>query len=132
MKEIFILISFFILSSPLFCQEEKGVLYLRKIDGKWGWYTSGGEKNGVKYVGEIENGKPNGQGTETFANGNKYVGVYKEGKRNGQFTVTFSDGDKFVGEYKEGKRNGQFNVTYSNGDKFVGEYKEGKMNGQGK
>jgi len=33
-----------------------------------------------KYVGEWENGHPNGQGTKTYENGDKYVGEWEEGK----------------------------------------------------
>ena len=37
------------------------VLYGRAVYGEFGWYKSGDEKKDVKYVGEIENGVPNGQ-----------------------------------------------------------------------
>ena len=43
------------------------------------------------YVGEWQNGKPNGKGTFTYTNGNKYVGEYKNYKRNGQGTYTFAN-----------------------------------------
>ena len=32
------------------------------------------------YVGNWKNGKPNGQGTETWSNGKKYEGEWKDGK----------------------------------------------------
>jgi hypothetical protein len=47
---------------------------------------------GHTYIGEFKGGKPNGQGTYTYANGSKYVGEYKDGKRNGQGTYTYADG----------------------------------------
>lgn len=87
--------------------------------------------NGDKYVGQMKDGKYNGQGTYTWANGNKYVGEYKDGKRNGQGTFTWPDGDKYVGEFKDGNFNGQGTYTYADGDKYVGEYKDDKPNGQG-
>jgi hypothetical protein len=60
-------------------KKEKGVLYERKVNGEWGWYKSKKYKKDGKYVGEIENRKPNGQGTETWDK-NKYIGEYKDGK----------------------------------------------------
>ena len=87
--------------------------------------------NGDKFVGEHKDGKENGQGTYTWSSGEKFVGEFKDGKENGQGTHTWPSGDKFVGEYKDGKRNGQGTMTFANGDKFVGEYKDGKPNGKG-
>ena len=112
-------------------KKEKGVLYERRVNGKWEWYKSKKGKRDSKYVGEIENGKPNGQGTLSYLSGTKYVGEYKDGKKNGQGTQTGSDGEKYVGEWKDGKRNGQGTETFPNGSKYVGEWKNGKENGQG-
>jgi len=44
------------------------------------------------YLGEVKDGKPDGQGTVTWADGNIYVGAYKDGIRNGQGTTTFISG----------------------------------------
>ena len=46
-------------------KKKKGVLFFINRNWKVGWYEDGDEENDGKYVGEIENGKPNGQGTET-------------------------------------------------------------------
>jgi hypothetical protein len=75
------------------------------VNGKWGWYKSGNEKKDGKYVGEIENGVPNGQGTFTSPSrfGRNYEGEWKDGRRNGQGTGTYFDGDKEVGEFKNGR-----------------------------
>jgi hypothetical protein len=59
--------------------------------------------NGDTYVGEWKNGRPNGEGTYTFADGTKYVGKWKDGKAHGQGTETSPNGDKYVGEWKNGK-----------------------------
>jgi len=85
----------------------------------------------LTYFGEFKEGKPNGQGTETYSDGAKYVGEWKDGNRNGQGTDTYSDGAKYVGEFKDDKKHGQGTYTWPNGDKYVGEWKEGKLNGQG-
>ena len=88
-----------------------------------------GPKN--KYLGDIEDMKPNGQGTLTTSDGEKYVGGFKNGKKSGQGALTTSDGEKHVGVFKNGKKNGQGTLTTSDGKKYVGVFKNGKKNGQG-
>jgi hypothetical protein len=104
----------------------KGVLYELLVDGEFGWYKSGDEKKDIKYVGEIINGKPNGQGKLTYPIGSKYVGEHKDGEMSGQGTYTWSDGSKYVGEFKDDKFHGQGTLTRPNGYKYVGEFKDGK------
>ncbi len=68
-----------------------------------------------KYVGELKNNKPNGQGTHTFIAdirifslhslskaGDKYVGEFKDGKYNGQGTLKDFDGEIEKGIWKNG------------------------------
>ena len=102
MKHLLILLSFLLLSSPLFGQET-GVLYLYETSSGKKWKTFGDGKVQPKYKGDIKNGKPNGQGTLTLPNGFNYVGEWKDGKKNGQGTVTNSDGEKYVGEFNHAK-----------------------------
>ena len=98
----------------------RGVLFLGWRNGKVGYYKEkweggGDNKDWGKYEGEIENGEPNGQGTETWSDGSKYVGEFKDGKWDGQGTITWSDGTKYVGEYKDNKRwNGIYYDQYGN------------------
>ena len=106
--------------------KSRGVLFERKVNGVLGWYKDGNEKNDRKYVGEIVDGVPDGQGTLTYPDERKYVGEFKDGKRDGQGTLTFPDGDKYVGEFKDGLYDGQGTYTNSNGDKYVGEFKDGQ------
>ena len=61
MKHILILLSLLILTLPLVAQET-GVLYFKKVNGKYGWFENGNDKKDWKYIGEIKNGKPNGTG----------------------------------------------------------------------
>jgi hypothetical protein len=113
-------------------KKEKGVLYEREVNGKWLWYIIGDEKKDGKYDGEIENGKPNGQGTYTHPNGEKYVGEFKDGKKDGQGTFTFTDGKKYVGSWKDGEPwSGQGTVTFSTGKNYVGGWKNWEFHGQG-
>jgi len=113
-------------------KRQKGVLFFREGNSGFGWYEDGDEKKDRWYVGEIENGEPNGQGTLTKPNGDKYVGEFRDGKRNGQGTYTWSNGDKYEGEWKDGKRIGQGTFTWANGNKYEGEWKDEKRTGQGK
>ncbi len=126
MKHLFIiLISILLLSFPLYGQET-GVLFLSLENGELVYYEEGDDDNEGKYVGEIDNGEPNGQGTFIWSDGTKYVGGYKNGLPNGHGTETWSDGSKYVGEFKDGKWDGQGTITWSDGTKYVGEYKDNK------
>ncbi len=116
-------------------KKEKGTLYGREVNGEWGWYKSGDEKKDMKYVGEIEDKKPNGKGTYIYSNGNRYVGEMKDGKRHGQGKLKYKDFVKFglgyEGGWKDGKRHGEGTETYSDLSKYVGGWKDGKRHGEG-
>jgi hypothetical protein len=121
--------------------------------GKW---VNGLNKYGVisygdgEYFGEIENRKPNGQGTFSFPSGSKKVGEWKEGKLNGQGTYSYPDGGKSVGEYRKDyqwnvidyDKNGltvgkwvngslKFGVIWTNDGEYFGEIENGEQNGHG-
>jgi len=108
-------------------EKEKGVLYQRWVDGKFRWYKIGNEDKEGKYVGEIENGKPNGQGTFTFPDGEYYVGSWKDGKKHGQGIYNYINGTKKVGEWKE---NGEWNVIFNNRGWIVHKWVNGKWTKQ--
>ena len=125
MKHILIIISFLLLSFPVIGDNNKGeTLYA------WGeyipfvWKGFGDKETHPKYTGDVKNGKPDGQGTETFPDGSKYIGEWIGGKPTGQGTQTYYDGDKYVGLFKDGKYHGQGTYTFSYGGKFVGEFKD--------
>ena len=102
-------------------KRQMGILFYRESKyGKWGWYKDGDEKKNYKYVGEIKNGKPNGQGKWTFIDGKNYVGEFRNGNFHGQGTFTRSDGEKFIGEFKNGNRwNGK---DYDKEGNLLGKY----------
>ena len=79
MRDILILISILLLSSPVICQET-GVLFFSFENGEFVYSDEGNDDNVGKYEGEIENGKPNGQGTFTFTDGIKWVGEFRGNK----------------------------------------------------
>ena len=43
--------------------QETGTLFLKKVNGKIGWFESGNTQKHWEYTGEIFEGKPNGKGT---------------------------------------------------------------------
>jgi len=109
----------------------KTVLYLRKVNGKWGWYDDGNIAKDYKYEGTIENGKPNGRGIYSLPNGNQYIGEFKDGKKSGHGTYTYKNGDKYIGKWKDGKKSAQGTFLYASGSRFEGEFKDGKKHGRG-
>ena len=112
-------------------KSRKGVLFVRLVSGEFRWFEDGDDDKDGKYVGEIENGEPSGQGSFTWPDGDKYVGDFKDGRKSGQGTLTLSSGNKYKGEFKDGKYHGQGTKTKPNGEKYVGDFKEGKYHGQG-
>ena len=93
-------------------RKKKGILYRdtpysKFVEGGKKWFKTGDIQTQVRYEGEIENGVPNGQGTNTFPDGKKYVGEFKDGVMNGQGTLTLPNGHKYVGEFKDGEKHCQ-------------------------
>ena len=122
MKHLLILLSLLILTFPLVAQET-GVLYFKKVNGKYGWFENGNDKKDWKYIGEIKNGKPNGTGVLSSTSGN-YSGELKNGIKHGQGTYTYKSGRKRVGEFRKGK---PWNVkSYDKKGKIETEWVKGK------
>jgi hypothetical protein len=60
-------------------------------------------KDGVaKYVGEFENGMPDGEGVIYYANGERYKGDWALGAFNGEGSLFLADGTEVSGFWKEG------------------------------
>ena len=111
--------------------KDKGVLFLKDENGEPKWFENGDEDNDGKYLGIIENGKPNGQGTYTLSDGGTFEG-YLNGFGNGNGKHTDSEGKVYEGEFKDGEYHGQGTYTFPDGTEYVGEWKNGKTNCQGK
>jgi len=121
-KHLLILLSLLFLTFPLVAQET-GVLYFKKVNGKYGWFENGNDKKDWKYIGEIKNGKPNGTGVLSSTLG-KYSGELKNGMKHGQGTYTYKSGRKRVGEFRKGK---PWNVkSYDKKGKIETEWVKGK------
>ena len=108
MRHILIIISFMLLTSPLY-----GDSHI--VKNHFGWITSSGfqlkefgdNNDHPIYNGEAENGKPNGMGIMSFPDGRKYVGQWKDGKEHGLGALSYvmgeRKGEKYEGEFKDGK-----------------------------
>jgi len=81
--------------------KKKRVLFFINRNWKVGWYEDGDEKKDGKYVGEIENRKPNGQGTHTYSNGEIYVGKWKGGSP--WIGTKYNKNGKILGKWVNGK-----------------------------
>lgn len=107
-----------------------------------------------KYVGEIRNGKPHGQGKLIYkdfegyydgewkngmrhgygiieGNGEKYEGNFKNGNFSGHGTYSFNNGDKYEGDFEKGMYNGTGMFYFASGDKYIGNFSNNEMYGQG-
>jgi len=79
-KHLLIIFSILLLSSPVIGDNHKGETLYR-----WGkypdyvWKGFGDKDTHPVYKGDVENGKPNGQGTHTTPEGYKYEGEWKDG-----------------------------------------------------
>jgi len=124
MKHILILLSLLILTFPLVAQET-GVLYLTKVNGKFGWFENSNDIKDWKYEGEIKNGKPNGTGVLEYTLAT-YSGEVKNGMKHGQGTYTYKSGRKRVGEFRKSKpwnvnnydKNGKIEAAWVKGIKL--------------
>ncbi len=82
-------------------KRQKGVLFFINRNRIVGWYEDGDEEKDGKYVGEIENRKPNGQGTHTYSNGEIYVGKWKGGSP--WIGTKYNKNGKTLGKWVNGK-----------------------------
>ena len=85
-----------------------------------------------KYVGNVKNNKPNGQGTYYYANGvTKYIGNFEDGEYEGQGNIIWKSGASYEGQWKKSKMHGKGIYKYSNGAIYTGDFKDDKCSGKG-
>jgi len=116
-----------VIERPIIVGENgKGVLYLVNMNGEYGWNKSGDEKKDSKYVGEIRNGNPNGQGILIDSNlGYKYEGEWRDGQKTGHGIETQREYYSYEGRFKNGEHHGQGTfISFRNGkSKYIGEFR---------
>ena len=85
-----------------------------------------------EYVGELNQGKPFGNGTATWLNqGHTYVGEWRNGVMHGVGTATYLNGDRYDGEWAKGKRCGLGRYSHGGGDIFEGVWSNERKHGLG-
>jgi len=109
-----------------------GVLFEDNKNGDLIWFEDGNEDFQWKYLGEIENMKPNGKGTLTSPDGEIFEGEFREGSFDGQGSYVTPSGYIYEGRWKDKKQNGYGKETFPNRDNYIGEFKDGKKHGKGK
>lgn len=81
------------------------------------------------YTGEIEVGKPNGQGTFTSDKKSPYLftynGEFEQGLFNGQGEIIYENGDSLKGRFLDGVPTGKMNLEHPDGDYAVIYYGSG-------
>ena len=95
-------------------------------------YDYFGENNKKVYIGNLRNGKKEGNWTWWYDNGQmKFNNTFKEGKENGLFTSWYENGQKsYEGTFKDGEQQGLHTSWYENGEKIhEGILKDGKPDG---
>jgi len=145
MKHILIILSFLLLSSPLFGQstteqEEKAIEMFNKMRNE-DFFEDGDENNFSIFKRACF--KPDGEehclGTITYSDGIKYIGEFKGRNPNGQGTEISADEETFyLGNWKEGVKHGfgkqiiSWNRIESNTEETktefrIGEWKDGEF-----
>jgi hypothetical protein len=87
--------------------------------------------NSVYFVGERENGKPNGYGVGLWSTGGFYKGEWKNGNRDGYGIYIWKDGDTYEGEWLNGMRTGSGKYIWKDKYSYLGEWLENKRHGFG-
>lgn len=85
----------------------------------------------IHYLGEIQNGKANGNGVGIWDNGSIYRGEWIDNVRHGKGVFSWADGAKYEGDFNMGIRSGNGTFYYKSGEKYIGEFKDGVRHGQG-
>ena len=114
---------------------KRGILYGRK--GTWSEEPEGGvyEKETPEYIASIRKDEPSYP--EGYFTDHKYDGEIEEGKPHGDGTWTMSNGATYVGEWVNGCREGLGTFTWSkfgpaSGKSYEGQWKNNKRHGKGK
>ena len=107
----------------VFSKKKKKVLFFLYVNKKLGWFENFEEGHFGKYLGETENGEPNGMGRLKTRTGLRYVGQWKDGKISGLGIQINSNGENYVGEFRDGN---EWNGTlYDKDGKYKWKYVKG-------
>lgn len=83
------------------------------------------------YLGDKNNGLPEGKGHFYKMDGISYRGDFKKGLFHGKGTLVKSNGSVVIGNFEKGFPHGECEVIYKNGDRYQGEVYYGILTGKG-
>jgi len=108
-------------------KKQKKVLFYSDVNGNYEWVEGGDDTKEFKYEGEVEKGKPNGEGNLTYRGIFLYGGEWKDGERwkGTEYFGYENIYDFYSGEYKENECHGQGTLKFNDGRKYEGEVKRG-------
>lgn len=87
--------------------------------------------NLVHYLGEVKNGKAEGNGIGIWETGGIYKGNWLNNQRHGEGSYTWKDGHIYEGTFVNDIREGEGTYTWSSGEKYVGEWRNNQRHGTG-
>lgn len=85
----------------------------------------------IHYLGEVKNGKANGNGVGIWITGSIYKGEWRNNIRHGQGIYEWADGERYEGTYVDGKRQGFGKYYWPNGERYEGQWIDDRRNGKG-
>jgi hypothetical protein len=85
----------------------------------------------IHYLGEVEDGKANGNGIGIWSNGSIYRGSWRNNMRHGKGSFEWEDGDKYEGEFAFGQIEGEGTYFWKSGERYEGDFKNNRRNGNG-
>lgn len=91
----------------------------------------GKDKDGWRYEGAVQRGRPHGHGYMKMGNGRQYEGEYVDGELNGMGIELSRIGDRYDGGFKQGKRHGRGSIAYALGGRYDGDWLDGDYHGRG-
>jgi len=81
-------------------KKQKKVLFYSDVNGNYEWVEGGDDTKEFKYEGEVEKGKPNGEGNLTYRGIFLYGGEWKDGERwNG---TLYDKEENIIGKFMNG------------------------------
>jgi len=85
----------------------------------------------VTYIGDLRNGKANGNGFGLWNTGSSYEGSWQNNLRHGEGVFLWADGEKYEGDYANDQRQG-FGVYIAKAGKYEGQWLNDMRHGEGR
>jgi hypothetical protein len=83
------------------------------------------------YVGEMKDGRPDGEGRLQFRSGELFEGHFAAGLLSGRGVHVDAAGNRYEGEFSEGRPHGEGRLAETNGSIYTGTFAHGVRHGEG-